>query len=102
RIHLPERPVKIEPLYSRREVQPLRKHDLEDVPRSDIFLASLHTTQKALAARARMNLQFPPLTVAGLPPYRRTQSSRQLSFQGRNVPERPVIGPTRALAGYIR
>ena len=101
RIYLPQRAIQIKGRNFRREVEPLREHDLKNIAGGNIFLAAFHAAQKALALGAGMHLQLACLGFRRFAPECRGESRGQLALQCSNVAKGAIIGAARSFANNV-
>ena len=91
RIHLAQRAVQIEGVNLRNKIQPLRRYNLKNIARRDVFLAAVNHAHVLKAARPSVNLQLSRLPFCRLAPQCRTQAPSQFPLQPRDVSQCPVV-----------
>jgi hypothetical protein len=101
-IHLAQGAVKIKGRDFGDEVEPLRKHHLKNIARSNVFLAALDAAQENFARVVPAWIFNFPGTASPPCATRRAQSRSQLSFQRRNIPQGAIVGLTRFFLRDIR
>ncbi len=101
RIHRAQGAIHIEGRDRRREIQPLRKHHLKNVPGGNVFLGPLDRIDKPLPAGAGVHLQLALGRTRGFVPVRRAQSRSQLSFQHGDVRGGAIVSLARTFARHI-